>query len=206
MVASMAPSARPKRITTPGTPPSRTSRLEPTPITVTGTSAGLASRKASKSSRSAGRNRPRPGRRRRNQVTVQAERLHGLVGGRGPVAVGRSKASGASGCIDFLGGHHGRSRLVLPSPPRAFGDGAFLARQGVGPGGDVAGAEADHQVARRRPCRRSCRRARAGSARAVTWRCRAGPQAGGQGVPVGPFDRRSRRRHRRRPRRPGRRR
>ena len=33
-------------MTTPGTPPSRTSRLEPTPITVTATSAGLLARKA----------------------------------------------------------------------------------------------------------------------------------------------------------------
>ena len=31
---------RPSRITTPGTPPSRTIRLEPSPITVTGISAG----------------------------------------------------------------------------------------------------------------------------------------------------------------------
>ena len=35
-----SPKPRPSRITTPGTPPSRTIRLEPTPITVTGISAG----------------------------------------------------------------------------------------------------------------------------------------------------------------------
>ena len=36
---------RPRRMTTPGTPPSRTSRLEPRPMTVTGRSAGMPARK-----------------------------------------------------------------------------------------------------------------------------------------------------------------
>ncbi len=36
---------RARRITTPGTPPSRTSRFDPTPITVTGMSSGHRERK-----------------------------------------------------------------------------------------------------------------------------------------------------------------
>ncbi len=42
-VTSLKP--RPSRITTPGTPPSRTIRLEPSPITITGMSAGRFCRK-----------------------------------------------------------------------------------------------------------------------------------------------------------------
>ena len=38
--ASILANSRPNRITTPATPPSRTNRLEPSPITVIGTSAG----------------------------------------------------------------------------------------------------------------------------------------------------------------------
>ena len=40
-----SPKPRPSRMTTPGTPPSRTIRLEPSPMTVTGISAGNRPRK-----------------------------------------------------------------------------------------------------------------------------------------------------------------
>ena len=42
---AMSPKPRPSRITTPGTPPSRTIRLEPRPMTVTGISAGRLAQK-----------------------------------------------------------------------------------------------------------------------------------------------------------------
>ena len=65
---SSPPNPRPSRITTPGTPPSRTSVLDPTPSTVTGTSAGVAARNAARSSSSAGVNNTSAGPPVRNQV------------------------------------------------------------------------------------------------------------------------------------------
>ena len=55
-------------MTTPAMPPSRTSRFEPTPMTVTGTSGFSFSRKSARSSASAGWNRSSAGPPTRNQV------------------------------------------------------------------------------------------------------------------------------------------
>ena len=57
-----------KRSTTPSMPPSRTRRLEATPIGVTGTSAGLSRRKALRSAASAGWNTTSAGPPTRSQV------------------------------------------------------------------------------------------------------------------------------------------
>ena len=123
---------RPSRMTTPRTPPSRTSRFEATPITVTGTSAGLAARKAARSSGSAGRNitsagaadaEPGDGRERRVRAQPAAHRRQPLD----QAIVGAAR------------GHHRR--------PSGGVERLELARQALRPVGDRAGAEADDEVA-----------------------------------------------------------
>ena len=123
---------RPRRITTPSMPPSRTSRFEATPITVTGTSVGLRARKPARSSISAGRNMisrgaadAEPGDRRERRIRRS--------GGRAPAAGARSDRSLA------------RRAAIMSAPPAA--ELVELAGQAVRPVGDRAGAEADDEVA-----------------------------------------------------------
>ena len=59
-----------KRITTPGTPPSRTSKLDPMPTTMTGTSAGKFFKKNARSASSAGWNITCAGPPTRNHVNL----------------------------------------------------------------------------------------------------------------------------------------
>ena len=61
--AVMLANPRPSRMTTPGMPPSRTSRLEPTPRTVIATPVGFAAMNAARSSASADETLLPPGRR-----------------------------------------------------------------------------------------------------------------------------------------------
>ncbi len=103
-LVAMSAKPRPSRITTPRMPPSRTSRLEPTPITVTGTSAGFAREErrevvrigraehAHRRDRRRGtRSSPASGARSRYRPRTAAG---GRAGGRDPCASASSRTSG----------------------------------------------------------------------------------------------------------------
>ena len=137
-------SAKPcrSRITTPGTPPSRTSRFEPSPTTQhrdvgraswRGNEArsSLVGRREQHLGRPAG---AKPGRQRR---AVERARLERAAQG-APRRVGRIAAR-----------WHRRRELgrIRPAPRRLRVRCRELARQRIGPLRDVAGAEADHVVA-----------------------------------------------------------
>jgi hypothetical protein len=83
---SMRAKPLPSRSTTPSMPPSRTSRLEPTPITVSGTSAGSTARKSARSASSSGRNMISAGPPTPNQVMPAS----------GADAVSRPRTGGSS--------------------------------------------------------------------------------------------------------------
>ena len=145
-----------------GTPPSRTSRFEPTPSTVTGTSA----RQRREERREVRRDRPagtalRPGRRRGTRSTVAERRI------------GRQPAARLGQPVDQV-----RTGRAAPSCRRPWTGSLAIARGPAcsaaicwsWPGsacaqcGDVAGAEADHEVARPRHRRRSAAAGRSGPA------------------------------------------
>src|SRR3954447_23194067 len=122
-VALISAKLRPSRTTTPAIPPSRTSRFEPTPIVVTGTSRGSAARKAAKSSASAGRNSTSAGPPTRNQVN-------------GPIGASSVRRPRTGG-----------NRSISPSPGIELRQ---LFGQRVRPIRDRPGAEAHYHVARTR--------------------------------------------------------
>src|SRR5690606_26894489 len=129
---------RPSRITTPRTPPSLTSRLEPTPITCTGISRGRFFRNSARSASSSGLKRTSAGPPTWNQVIFE----------RSEFARSRPRTAGI--------------RSINPSPfttlcnfplirsGRPFFRVAFfkLARQGVRPCRNGPRAEADYDIAR----------------------------------------------------------
>ena len=102
---SMSLKPRPSRITTPGTPPSRTIRLEPAPITVTGISAGRLRRKYARSFSSSGMKNACAGPPTRNQVNSAS----------GWLARSRPRNSGMrrlQAADDVGEGHHGVQTLA----------------------------------------------------------------------------------------------
>src|SRR5687768_9802061 len=128
------------RTTTPGTPPSRTIRLEPTPTGMTGTDGSSSRRKRAKSSTSLGRTSHSAGPPVRNQMKSASEPLGSTLPSRRGSSITPLIPPDKNRCQtpNFWGG---RSFLT----PRA-GDAVCEAG---GPFGDVAGAEADHHVAGR---------------------------------------------------------
>src|SRR5258708_25829573 len=149
---------RARRTATPSTPPSLTMRFEPTPRTVTGTWAGKLARKVARSSSSAGRNSASAGPPTRNQVNG---------------ARGWSKSS-----LPRAGGKALRQLIR---------QGFQLRRQGVGPGGDVAGAQKHHQISRPSLGRNDGRQVRGTGQRQRT-RSPVTFHAFHQGVPIHPPD------------------
>src|SRR5262245_58174010 len=131
-----SPKPRPSLITTPGTPPSRTIRFEPSPITVTGISAGRFARKYARSDSSSGMNNTCAGPPTRNHVS----------GASGSFAMSRPRSAGI---LAFRSGMMS-GKLIRPRSSRHRAERRKLARQRVGPLRDVAGAEAHHDVARLR--------------------------------------------------------
>src|SRR5262249_44230270 len=136
-----SPKPRPRRMTTPGTPPSRTIRLEPSPMTTTGISAGRWARKSARSASSSGMNRTCAGPPTRNQVSsasdwfaISRPRSAGMRALRSATRSGNIMATQAR-----RASYRGSSRH---RPQRGE-----LARQRVGPLRDVAGAEAHDDVA-----------------------------------------------------------
>ena len=149
----IAAKGRPRRIVTPGIPPSRTSRFEPTPITVTAMSAGSARRNSARSSRSAGSNRISAGPPTRNH----SSRASGTFSRSEPRTAGRRSSVRAGAAASTMARPRvcrGRDRALVGK------DGRQLPGQRVGPGGDVAGTETDDHVARKRRDRQSAAQAR----------------------------------------------
>src|SRR5215470_9673487 len=147
--AATLPNPRPSRITTPGTPPSRTMRLEPRPTTVTGTSAGRCVRKHDKSCSSSGTNRSCAGPPTRNHVNSAS----GWLGTSRPrnCDICALRAGKISGKVIHLSTY----KVCASSPTRRSTDTSRrraerrqFARQGVSPLRNVACPEADHVVAR----------------------------------------------------------
>src|SRR4051812_37124569 len=104
-------------------------RFEPSPMTVTGTSAGSRESNKARSSSSAGENSTSAGPPTRNQVTSASAAFATMRPRRSGIEARRSAA---------------RSDTPLG---RLLGHSGELAGQGVGPLRDVAGAEADDVVA-----------------------------------------------------------
>ena len=137
--------------TTPGMPPSRTSRFEATPITVTGTSAGSAARKSARSS-IVGRAEQHLGRAADAKPGHRRRAAHSAVsrprtGGRRSISVGRVACCG----------HHA-TRLRASGVERRSSAG-----QALRPVGDRAGAEADDEVAGLAPASRTIGASSAGA-------------------------------------------
>ena len=103
------------RTTTPATPPSRTSRFEATPITVTGTSRGLRGEEFARDPRRRpGGTSPRPGRRRGTRSCGAERRVLGRAA-RAP----RGRRS-MRRCASQFGRHHARApRCARPERARA---------------------------------------------------------------------------------------
>ena len=132
--------ARPRRITTPGTPPSRINRLERDADHRDRHVGRAAGEEVGQIVASAGRNITSAGPPTRNHVTLRERR----VGGQ-PAAHRRQPLDQVVGIACGRRRHARPPLAVLFSSRRS---GVQLAGQRVRPGGDVAGAEADDEVAR----------------------------------------------------------
>src|SRR5499427_7698064 len=136
-----SPKPRPRRTTMPGTPPSRTIRFEPSPTTTTGISAGRWTRKSARSASSSGMYRTCAGPPTRNQVSSASD----WFAIKRPRSAGMRALSSAtrSGKIMAMLARRGS----WPGSSRHRPQRGELARQRIGPLGDVAGAETHDNVA-----------------------------------------------------------
>ena len=152
---STSPKPRPSRITTPGTPPSRTIRLEPSPITVTGISAGRSRQEIGEIGLVLGHEQHL-----RRPADAEPGQLGERLVGQQPAAQLRQARFQLG---DQIGERHdvtdARSSTPAPRPRIAVmttlkrrPERGQLARQRIGPLRDVAGAEAHHDS--RRACAR----------------------------------------------------
>src|SRR5947209_7896818 len=136
-----SPKPRPRRMTTPGTPPSRTIRFEPSPMTTTGIAAGRWARKSARSASSSGMNRTCAGPPTRNQVSSASD----WFAIKRPRSVGMRPLSSATRSGDIMATR--AQRAYWPRSSRHRPQRGELARQRIGPLGDVAGAETHDDVA-----------------------------------------------------------
>src|SRR6476659_7263718 len=142
-----SPKPRPRRTPTPGTPPSRTIRLEPSPTTTTGISAGRCARKSARSASSSGMNNTCAGPPTRNQVSSASDwfgmsrpRRLGMRAFRSGTRSGKVMAMHAP--------NRARRPLCRSRRPSCYGpERGEFARQRIGPLRAVAGAAAHHDVA-----------------------------------------------------------
>src|SRR5215208_7067989 len=189
----MSENPRPRRITTPGTPPSRTIRFEPSPITVTGMSLGSAPRKYARSSSSSGMNKTCAGPPTRNQVSGAS----GSFGSSRPRSLDsfclRSKTM--SGKLMRQTCHIVRAGLFAAINPHSshLVQRRQLTWQRISPLRDVAGAEEHDNVAgKSHPADKACKLLRPVERDDLPMAARA--QALHQRVAIGARDRRLARR------------
>src|SRR6516164_9965688 len=182
-----SPKPRPRRMTTPGTPPSRTIRLEPSPMTTTGISAGRWARKSARPASSSGMNRTCAGPPTRNQVSSASDWF--AISRPRSADMRALRSAMRSGKIMAMQAR----RASWPGSSRHRPQCGELARQRIGPLGDVAGAEThDDVVGLRQPLDHARKVLRAIEGNDLSVPVRA--QTLHQGIAVGTGDRRLARR------------
>src|SRR5258707_5435438 len=136
-----SPKPRPKRPTKPGTPPSRAIRFEPSPRTTTGIAVGRWARKSAGPASSSGMNRTCAGPPTRNQVSSASDWF--AINRPRSVGMRALRSATRSGKIMAMLARRGS----WPGSSRHRPQRGELARQRIGPLGDVAGAETHDDVA-----------------------------------------------------------
>src|SRR5262252_8125756 len=148
---AMSLNPRPSRTATPGTPPSRTMRLEPRLMTMTGISGGSCARTYDRSCSSSGMNNTCAGPPTRNHVSSANCWLAMSRPRRSGRRERRSGRMSGNTTVWFISKDVNFSRAPRLHPPSAWSrrrtQRRQLARQRVGPLGDAAGAEAGDVVA-----------------------------------------------------------